>query len=234
MAQNRDIYGGEDPRKVPFYTVPEVAAYVRVPTSTVRSWTKGMSTGAQRKRFQPVIPVRGDLLTFWDLVQVHVLASITREHGVRLPNVRTALAYVKRKMDVRRPLLEQEFETDGVSLFVERLGHLLNVSQDGQLGMRAMFEASLRRIDRDPCGLPIRLFPWTMTPRDVGEPRVIAVDPRLAFGRPTIKDTAIQISVLADRFRAGDAPKRLAREFDLTSTQVEAALRWEMSVAKAA
>lgn len=222
---------------MPFYSVTEAAAYVRVPTSTMRAWTYGTSyqSGGEKRRFRPVVPVKkSGLLSFWDLVEVHVLASITREHGVKLQKVRKAVGYVQREMDVKRPLLEQEFETDGVSLFVKQLGLLLNASDHGQLAMREMLEAGLRRIERDPSGLPMRLYPWTKVPRDLTEPQVVALDPRMAFGRPTIKGTGTTIAALADRFRAGDSPSDLAKDFKLTTDEVLTAVRWELNVAQAA
>ena len=50
--------------------------------------------------------------------------------------------------------------TDGVSVFVERTGALINATRSGQLAMRKLMEAHLRRIDPDVDGLAIRLFPF--------------------------------------------------------------------------
>ena len=56
-----------------------------------------------------------------------------------------------------RPLVELAFQTDGVSLFVEELSSLVNVTREGQIEMKELLLAHLHRIERDPAGLPIRL-----------------------------------------------------------------------------
>jgi hypothetical protein len=39
--QARDVYGGQDPREMPAYSIPEAAHYLQMPPSTLRSWGKG-------------------------------------------------------------------------------------------------------------------------------------------------------------------------------------------------
>ena len=50
--------------------------------------------------------------------------------------------------------------TDGLSVFVDHYGDLVNASQEGQLAMRQLVEAHLQRIERDVTGI-LRLFPLT-------------------------------------------------------------------------
>ncbi len=45
-----------------------------------------------------------------------------RSHGVKLPNVRSALDYVRKQFKSTRPLIDQAFQTDGLDLFLERYG----------------------------------------------------------------------------------------------------------------
>ena len=99
-------------------------------------------------------------LSFWNLVEVYVLASMRRAHGVSMPRVRRALAYVAAHRSLDRPLIEQDFLTDGVDLFVEEYAKLVNVSQAGQAAIREALSSSLQRIERDAKGLATRMFPW--------------------------------------------------------------------------
>ncbi|MBI2525903.1 MAG: helix-turn-helix transcriptional regulator [Candidatus Rokubacteria bacterium] len=59
------------------------------------------------------------------------------------------------------------------SLLIEKAGLLINLTQDGQLEMRELVRASLRRIEWDPKGLPLRLFPFTRR-REPEEPRSVS------------------------------------------------------------
>jgi len=141
-------------------------------------------------------------LSFYNLVECHVLAAIRREHGVTLQRVRRALAVVRKRQKVQRPLLDQDFETGGVDLFVRELDRLVRVSEgDWQYAIREAVEASLRRVERDANGLPIRLFPF-VGPARADAPRIVEVDPSRAFGRPTLTGTGIPTAEIASRARA--------------------------------
>lgn len=216
-----DLYSGRDPRDVPTYGIREAAQYMRLPPTTLRQWVAGPSHVITLTSGRP------PLLSFWNLVEVYVLAGLRRHHEVPLQRVRKALRYVERKMSTVRPLIEQDFLTDGVDLFVGEYGRLVNVSQAGQVAIRALLEASLKRVERDPKGLAQRLFPWT---REPNEPRAVEIDPRRAFGKLVVAGTGIPTAVVADRLRAGDTLEHLAHDYKLTLDQVGAALRWELGV----
>jgi uncharacterized protein (DUF433 family) len=214
-----DLYRGRDPRDVPTYSIREAASYMRLPPTTLRQWVSG---GA---RVIPLAGGRPPLLSFWNLVEAYVLAALRRRHRVPLQRVRKALRFVERELDTERPLIEQEFLTDGLDLFVEYYGKLVNASRAGQTEMRSLLEASLERVERDPRGLAERLFPWT---REPGEPREVEIDPRRAFGKLVIAGTGIPTAVIADRLRAGETLGHLAKDYNLKLDQVGAALRWEL------
>jgi uncharacterized protein (DUF433 family) len=221
------IYGGRDSRDVPMYRLAEAAALLRVPASTLRSWTKGQDyqVHGKRRRFQPPIPLDNgqEFLTFYNLVEAFVLASMRRDHNVELAVVRRSVEFVRDQMDEPRPLLTKDFYTDGVSLLVEEWGRLVNASQEGQLAMREVVTTSLKRIERDARGVVARLYPWRESP---DEDRVIELDPSCALGRAVLVGTGISIDVLRARRRAGDSVKRLARDYAIEERKVAAAVEW--------
>ena len=221
-----NLHGGKDPRALPNYSIAEAAAYLRIPRSTLRSWLVGMDT------FRPILDVAlraPPTLSFFNVVEAHVLNSIREHH--RLPEIRRALRYVQRDLEVDRPLIREKFQTDGVSLFVERLGKLLNVSQEGQVAMREVLAAHLRRLDFDAEGLAERLYPFTRSGAHGGleldDPRFVVFDPRIAFGRLVIAGTGIPTAVLAERFAAGDLSDELAADYGIERRVVEEAVRCE-------
>ncbi|MCW5979068.1 MAG: site-specific integrase [Bryobacteraceae bacterium] len=51
-------------------------------------------------------------------------------------------AALQRESDVQRPLIAQAFQTDGLDLFVERYGQMINASRQGQ---QAMWDTTVRK-----------------------------------------------------------------------------------------
>lgn len=94
--------------------------------------------------------------------------------------------------------------------------------------MREILQAHLRRIERDGKGLPIKLFLFTR--RDGAEPgpAPVVVDPRIAFGRPVLVGRSVPTAVLADRFKAGESLKELARDYETSPAGIEEAIRCEL------
>jgi len=226
----------EDRRLSPAYSVTEGARYLRMPEGTLRSWVVGRlyPVAGQSKRSRPLFNLddpQKQYLSFINLVEAHVLAAIRRRHGVKLPKVRTALDYVKRQFHIERPLIDQTFQTDGLDLFVERYGDLINASREGQRAMKEIISVYLKRIERDAKGLPIKLYPFTRdTESDSAPksaPRVVVMNPAISFGRPVIVGTGIPVSSIYERYRAGDSVADLAKDFRLDTSAIEEAIRCE-------
>lgn len=220
-----------DIRERPAYPVTEAANYLRIPESTLRWWVTGryyrIQTGV--RTVKPVIELPDSdalLLSFMNLVEAHVLDSIRRKHGVLLPKVRATLEFLKKHYRWKHPLAEEDFQTDGMSLFVEKYGNLIDASKAGQVAMQEVLAIYLQRIERDDTGLPIRLYPFTRK-GDPHDPRVIVIDPRVCFGRPTVAGTNIAAAIVAERFHAGESVHELAIDYGRSPQEIEEAIRCE-------
>jgi uncharacterized protein (DUF433 family) len=225
-----------DPRLLPAYPAAEAAHYLRMPEETLRSWVAGRlyPVGGQMKRSRPLIHLddpKKQYLSFINVVEAHVLAGIRRRHGIKLPKVRNALDYVRRQFRVDRPLIDQAFQTDGLDLFVERYGDLINASREGQRAMKEIIGVYLKRIERDAQGLPIRLYPFTRDTQaeaaPTSAPSVVVMNPTVSFGRPVISGTGIPVSSIYERYKAGDSIADLAQDFRLEIGAIEEAIRCE-------
>lgn len=222
-----DIYGGLRPEDVPAYSLGEAARLVGLPPSTLRSWIHGRTfptrSGTSRSRAIIQIPKGpGGFLTFTNVVEAHVLAAMRRKYSLKLVVVRDAVRYLSDELDVPHPLAGVSFKTDGVNLFVERVGHLINVSREGQLGMRAVLGASLERVEYDRAGRAVRLFPLF---KRSDAPKHVVLDPRRAFGRPILSGTSVPVVDIHTRFEAGESVEDLAADYDVSGEMIEEALR---------
>jgi len=231
----KQIFNDRDLREMPAYGIPEAAGYLRLPVSTLRAWLLGQRyrVGEQPKFFKPVIDIadrKERQLSFINLVEAFVLAGIRREHEIPLPKVRKAVDYLRRTFNTTRPLAHEQFETDGIDLFVEKMGSLIGATQEGQIQMRDIIRDRLERVHRDPKGVPekIVLFPAR---REKTESADVVIDPRLSFGRPVLDRFGVRTAILAERFDAGDDIDVLAREYSAPPEAIQNAIRCERRAA---
>ncbi|MGH8249605.1 MAG: DUF433 domain-containing protein [Steroidobacteraceae bacterium] len=225
-------------RRTPAYPFVEAAHYLNMPASTLRAWCLGqdyLDRVGNSRRFQPLIRLDGEPregLSFLNLVEGHVLAAIRRKYEISLPKARRAVQFVKNWLNVQRPLVDMSFQTNGVDLFVEEIGRLVNVTRDGQTEIGEFLRAHLHRIERDLAGVPIKLYPFTRT-QAFNAPTPVEIDPTVAFGRPVVRGRAVPTAVLADRFKAGESINVLASDLEIPPETVEDALRCELERAAA-
>ena len=62
--------------------------------------------------------------------------------------------------------------------------------------MRRVFEEHLKRVDWDEWTFPVRLYPF-VRPEGSTHERPIAIDPKVAFGRPVVIRAGISTHAIA-------------------------------------
>lgn len=208
----------------PLYTLSEAARHLGVKPSTLHLWTHG--AGGR----PPVIPTptgagRGASITFIGLAEGHVLAAF-RKAGVSMPRIRPALDRIKADIGLEHALANRLLLTDGVEVLREHVSETgdravkeLFVVRNDQYVLREAVRDYLQRVEFAPDGYArlIRLPAY-------GDAGVVA-DPRRAFGQPIFDAAGTRVEDVVDRFYAGDSIGVVAREFGVSSEQVEAALR---------
>jgi uncharacterized protein (DUF433 family) len=220
-----------DSNELPRYTLPEAARYLRMSANTLQTWVSGRSypvAGGEKRWEGPIRrPRPGDpRLSFLNLIEAHVLLALRKQYQVKMREVRTALDYAREELGVERILLSPELRVMKGNLFLRRLNELINVGRAGQGAFPEILEAYLDRIEWGGSGLPVRIFPLTRAGH-LQAPKILAIDPQIAFGRPVVERKAIKTSVIAERFQAGESLIDLADDYDLEVFEVEEALRYE-------
>ncbi len=235
-----DIYGGNDPREIPTYGIYESAHALKIPPDTLTSWIRGRKYPTTRgvKTFEPLIMLVDPdlpLLSFLNLIEAHVLDAIRYKDNIPLKNVRNAMSHLRDKYGSEHPLVEYAFEHDGVDLFIRLATDIINVSKQGQLAMRDVVVAYLKRIARDPRGSAIALYPYLKRhPQILEEPKLVLIDPRISFGKPILVGVGVPTSVVADRHEAGESIAELAKDYECEASEIQTAVDYERSLPRAA
>lgn len=220
----------DDLRNQPAYTLAEAARYLKVAPATLRSWVVGRPYHRRdgTAQFKPLIRPAGSpppMLSFWNLIEAHVLRSLRTDHGVKMDALRRAIDYAQRSERIDRLLLSAELRTDAGKLLLERYGQLIELSASGQVAMRRLFTEHLARVEWDEWQFPVRLYPAMGEALTANRP--IAIDAQVAFGRPVVAKRGVTTGTIADRIDAGESVADLAADYDLTSDEVEEAVLYE-------
>jgi uncharacterized protein (DUF433 family) len=217
-------------RDQPAYGISEAARYLKLPPATLRSWVVGRAypKGETVTTFQPLInPARKlpPLLSFYNLIEAHVLRSLRTEHGVAIREVRKAIKYAERTLKIERLLLNKDLRTHAGEVFLDEYGKLISLSASGQMAMRRLLEEHLKRVEWDEWKFPVRLYPY-VSPEPTAE-RPIAIDPAIAFGRPVVLRAGIATEAIAERIDAGETVAALAEDYGLRPEEIEEAVLYE-------
>jgi uncharacterized protein (DUF433 family) len=224
----------KDVLELPAYTVREAAHYLTIPLATMRSWSAGRRypTKAGNRFFRSVLGLpktSPPVLSFTNLVEAHVLDAIRRKHQISLDKIRLAIKYLREEFGSEHPLADHRLETDGLDLFVQEYGRLINITRSGQMAIRELLEGYLKRIERNSAGSAIRLYPFTRK-RGMDEPRLVVIDPAISFGRPVLARTGIPTAAIAERYKAGESVPTLATDYGRSSEEIEEAIRCELQL----
>lgn len=161
-------------------------------------------------------------LSFSNLIEAHVLRSLRTKHGVPLVAVSHALAYAQRELRIDQLLLREDLRTAGGELFLSRYSELMNLSASGQLAMRKVFQAHLKRVEWGTLRFPVRLYPFLVS--ESADAKPIVIDPNISFGRPVVSKAFISTRSIVDRIDAGETVEDVARDYNLTPEVIEEAV----------
>lgn len=230
MSTERRPAATIDPRDQPAYGLAEAARYLKLPPATLRAWTFGRRypTTQGAGHFRPLIrpaSSRPPLLSFTNLIEAHVLRALRTEHGVPVQAVRAAVRFAERKLSIDRLLLSPELRAEAGRIFLDRYGELINLSNSGQLAMRQVLNTHLKRVEWQD-RFPIRLHPFVMGDA-IDSEMPIAIDPRIAFGRPIVASRGVSTAAIVGRIDAGELVADVAADYDLSQKDVEHAVLYE-------
>jgi uncharacterized protein (DUF433 family) len=231
MPSGRRSTTTNDPRNQPAYPLTEAARYLKLPTATLRAWTLGRRypTSQGKGDFRPLIrPASGKppVLSFSNLIEAHVLRALRTEHGVSVKALRQAVEFAEKKLGIERLLLRPELRSDAGQVFLDRYGGLIDLSASGQLAMRQVLQAHLKRVTWDEQRYPVRLHPFVVG-EAISSGMPIAIDPRIAFGRPVIISRGISTAAIVARIDAGESVAHLATDYEVSVAEIDEAVLYE-------
>ncbi len=212
---------------LPVYTAAEAARYTKTSAPSIGRWRAGYlyPTASGDRRSEPLTSgADKGLLSFNDLLEVAMVAAARR--AVPMRSIRRAVDSAKELYGVERPLLLVEFKHDGRDLFTReqegRDHRVVNLSRKGQTAWDHI-EDVLEDLDYEN-GVALRWYP-------AGRQRPIVIDPQVSFGRPYILKRGISTDAIRSRFQAGESLEDIADDLDVSESEAQEAIRFELPTA---
>ena len=207
------------------YSPMEAVRYFHIPPSTLSYWTEEPNQLVAMPSQEP------PLLSFKNLVELYVLEGLRKIHGVHTSRIRSAVNFLLGSEKSRHPLADYDIRTEGKNVVFYKKGKPLNASLWGQYEMEEIIGGYLRRIDRDPHGVALRIFPYTKREQLTNKeqpPETVEINPAVCFGLPVLKDSRLTTGFLASRFRGGDSVTSIAHSYGRSVAEIEEAIEWEL------
>ncbi|NYE71799.1 DUF433 domain-containing protein [Microlunatus parietis] len=207
------------------YSYADVDRLVGLRTGTARRWLEGYVRAG--RYYDPVLrpaATGSDSVTWGEMVESRLLAEFRRD--VPVQRLRPAVVRLREEfgdypLAVARPFLDVEGR-ELVRVVQDEVGLekslQLVVVRNGQLVLTETTERFRSAVEYDT-DVVIRLRPDLRTPG-------VMIDPSRSFGQPAIRN--VRTESLAEDFRAGTSREELADLYDLTATQIDEALRFEL------
>jgi uncharacterized protein (DUF433 family) len=215
----------------PTYGMAQVDAILGLHGGTARRWIDGYSRASVT--YPPVVRVEHtgeETVTWGEFVETRLLAEF-RDRGVPMVHMRPTVVRLRAELKTAYPLAHASpyLDADGRELVrhiqaevsVEGpLRLVIELARTGQLVLSAPADQFARSAVFSDQGTRevVRLHPF---PDD----KEVVIDPLRRFGEPVVR--SVPTEVIAEQFRRGDPIEMLAELFELTSAQVQAAIRYE-------
>jgi uncharacterized protein (DUF433 family) len=220
----RARYGDYSPNDFPMYPVPDASRYLKIPVATLRAWFVGTNKGAFQRVLNPA--ATGPLkLSFNNLAEAYVLHALRTEHEVQLWQVRRSIAEAEKELNIDRLLLRSDLKAHAGRLLIQKFGAYMELGAAGQYAMKEMLDAVLKRFEWESPDFPTMLFPYLPGPRAAD--KVVALNPRRAFGAPHLASRGITTAIIASRVDAGESIPSLAQDYKVEESEISAAILYE-------
>lgn len=224
------------------YSRAMASRLVGLESSRVRRWLQGYeyayapkaSAAKGRRRQSPLVRRRGALgsqyASFLDLIDLLFVKKFV-EHGISVQRLRKAL---EEAVDVTgdHHFAQRRFWTDGRKIFLQIKDQpaeaLLELLSGGQWVIAPIIKQVAHQIEFDAItGVSTRWFP-------LGKDKSVVVDPRVAFGAPTIDGRGVQTANVFDLYEGeGRNIRRVSAWLDLPPAVVQHAVEFERALAAA-
>lgn len=218
----------------PTYDIRDVDLLLRLPYGTARRWIDGYTV--QGRSYAPVVRIEAtgnEVVTWGEFVEARLLAEY-RRGGALMINMHRSVERLRAELNTRYPLAHAHtwIQPEGREL-IRRIqldanipaSYLLVMARNDQLVLSHQAETFIESVD-----FSTRITDDPVVERVFPRPDLkdVVFDPLRKSGLPVISGRGIPTAVIAEQVRAGDSVASIAEAYELTRSQVDSAIRYEL------
>lgn len=218
------------------YTIPEASRLSRVSRPRIRRWLAGYAYKYKKEQrslpavWEPELPgLDGQIfLSFLDLLEIRFINAFVNQ-GISLQKIRIIATSAAEILEHSHPFSTRKFKTDGRTIYlyevVEKTGQewLIDLFTKQYKFKRVIWPSLYRGLEYEADD-PLRW--WPLHPR-----RRVVIDPKRAFGQPIVNEGGVPTGILADAVKAEGSIERVAKWYDLPTSEVADAVKFERALA---
>lgn len=210
------------------YTYSDVDRHLGLHWGTSRRWLNGYVRSG--KEYPPVLreePSSSDAVTWGEFVETRLLSEF-RDHGVSLQRLRPAVQQLRTEFG-RYPLAHARpfLDVDGRELVLQIQDEVgvpeelrFVVVRNGQGMITSPVKRFVDVVDFADADTAMRILPG-------GKGSAVVIDPQRQSGRPVVR--SVPTDVVLEQFNAGESIAAISDLWELTATEIESALRYELT-----
>jgi uncharacterized protein (DUF433 family) len=218
------------------YTVPESARLTRISTGKIRRWIRGYNFRSGESIRHSDAVWQGEIkpldnkvsLSFRDLLELRFVDAFIRA-GVSWRTMRRAHAKAQEELGTTHPFCSNRIFTDGRRILLQQGKE----DSDQILIDLATNQAEFLRIV-EPFRKELEFSGNDVIWWPLGKQRQIVLDPKRNFGQPTVTRSGVPTATLARSVKANSSQEIVARWYEVHPDEVNDAVEFEESLAKAA
>ena len=210
------------------YTIPDVAAILRLPVKKVRRWMheywNAKFGGLAQTQFS-VGMGKEEVTNFYTLIEFFTFYQL-RERGVTAQKIIQAHQVLATHLNVAYPFATSNVFTDGKSVFFQHseISQIIHADETLQIVIREVLNLFLKKIEFDSDQLAKRFFP-------MGKDHNVIIDPQRQFGQPVVGETNVLTESLYQLYKGGESAKTIATIYDLPEQDVKDAINFHRNAA---
>jgi uncharacterized protein (DUF433 family) len=219
----------------PVYGMGQVDRVLGLNQGTARRWIDGYERAG--RRYEPVVrqaSTGNDLVTWGEFIETRLLSEF-RDAGVPIFRMRPAVERLRDELGTAYPLASAQ-------VWLDVAGRELVRRIQDEVALEASLSLVVVRSGQ-------QVLDWSREARDFRESsqwqttdhgpqiaqlrpnasiRDVVLNPLVSFGEPTVSGRGVRTEIIGELIRAGETPDAIADMYELTRSQVDAALRYEL------